>query len=63
MINFDDVMTKIINEEELSSFGFVSNNICKQILRVVLYNMKSIINDEDTNINNINKLYEDLIWQ
>lgn len=61
MINFDDVMTKIVNEEELSSFGFVSDNICKQILRVVLYNMKSIINDEDTNINNINKLYNELV--
>ena len=60
MINFDDVMTKIVNEEELSSFGFVSDNICKQILRVVLYNMKSIINDEDANINNINKLYNEL---
>lgn len=60
MINFDYVMAKIVNEEELSSFGFVSNNICKQILRVILYNMKSIINDEDTNINNINKLYNEL---
>lgn len=60
MINFDDVMTKIVNEEELSSFGFVSDNICKQILRVVLYNMKAIINDEDTNINNINNLYNEL---
>lgn len=60
MINFDDVMIKIVNEEELSSFGFVSDNICKQILRVVLYNMKAIINDEDTNINNINNLYNEL---
>lgn len=60
MINFNDVMIKIVNEEELSSFGFISDNICKQILRVVLYNMKSIINDEDTNINNINKLYNEL---
>lgn len=60
MINFNDVMTKIVNEEELSSFGFVSDSICKQILRVVLYNMKSIINDEDTNINNINELYNKL---
>lgn len=60
MINFDNVMAKIVNEEELSSFGFVSNNICKQILRVVLYNMKAIINDEDTNINNINNLYNEL---
>lgn len=60
MINFDDVMSKIVNEEELSSFGFVSDNICKQILRVVLYNMKAIINDEDTNINNINNLYNEL---
>lgn len=60
MINFDNVMAKIVNEEELSSFGFVSDNICKQILRVVLYNMKAIINDEDTNINNINELYNEL---
>lgn len=60
MINFDNVMAKIVNEEELSSFGFVSDNICKQILRVVLYNMKAIINDEDTNINNINNLYNEL---
>ena len=60
MINFDYVMNKIVNEEELSSFGFVSDNICKQILRVVLYNMKSIINNEDTNINNINELYNEL---
>lgn len=60
MINFDNVMTKIVNEEELSSFGFVNDNICKQILRVVLYNMKAIINDEDTNINNINNLYNEL---
>lgn len=60
MINFDYVMAKIVNEEELSSFGFVSDNICKQILRVVLYNMKAIINDEDTNINNINNLYNEL---
>lgn len=61
MINFNNVMAKIVNEEELSSFGFVSDDICKQILRVVLYNMKSIINDEDTNINNINNLYNELI--
>lgn len=61
MINFDDVMTKIVNEEELSSFGFVSNDICKQVLRVILYNMKSIINNEDTNINNINILYNELV--
>lgn len=60
MINFDYVMAKIVNEEQLSSFGFVSDNICKQILRVVLYNMKAIINDEDTNINNINNLYNEL---
>ena len=56
-------MEKIINEENLSSFGFINNNICEQILRVVLYNMKSIINDSSTNVNNINELYEDLIWQ
>ena len=63
MVNFDKVMEKIINEENLSSFGFINNNICEQILRVVLYNMKSIINDSNTNVNNINELYEDLIWQ
>lgn len=63
MIDFDKVMEKIINEENLSSFGFINNNICEQILRVVLYNMKSIINDSNTNVNNINELYEDLIWQ
>ena len=63
MIDFDKVMEKIINEENLSSFGFINNNICEQILRVVLYNMKSIINDSGTNVNNINELYEDLIWQ
>lgn len=63
MIDFDKVMEKIINEENLSSFGFINNNICEQILRVVLYNMKSIINNSSTNVNNINELYEDLIWQ
>ncbi len=63
MIDFDKVMEKIINEENLSSFGFINNNICEQILRVVLYNMKSIINDNNANVNNINELYEDLIWQ
>lgn len=63
MIDFDKVMEKIINEENLSSFGFINNNICEQILRVVLYNMKSIIDDSGTNVNNINELYEDLIWQ
>lgn len=63
MIDFDKVMEKIINEENLSSFGFINNNICEQILRVVLYNMKSIINNSSTNVNNINELYEDLIWR
>lgn len=63
MVDFDKVMEKIINGENLSSFGFINNNICEQILRVVLYNMKSIINDSNANVNNINELYEDLIWQ
>lgn len=61
MVDFDKVMEKIINEETLSSFGFINNNICKQIVRVVLYNMKSIINDNNTNVDNINKLYDAVI--
>lgn len=61
MVDFDKVMEEIVNEETLSSFGFISNNICKQIVRVVLYNMKSIINDNNTNVDNINKLYDIII--
>lgn len=61
MVDFDKVMEEIINEETLSSFGFINNNICKQIVRVVLYNMKSIINDSNTNVDNINKLYDVVI--
>lgn len=62
MPDFDKLMIKLLDEEQLSSFGFINSDICKNILLNITYSIGKHFNDlSDTQQNNVLQLYDELL--
>lgn len=62
MPDFNKLMIKLLDEEQLSSFGFITSDICKNILLNVTYNIGKHFNDlSNIQQNNVLQLYDELL--